>query len=142
MAWYSGITSFASKLFVGDKGIIEQISATADKWHPSKTTVHKMSIEDQQAGDSSQESARNMLVVSHDSWIDIGVDAISRLPRPAFAIWAFGVLVGFWEAPSNLSDIHPLALNIIWTVVTFYFGARVIIKDIPSAIALYKNAKK
>ncbi len=136
------VGSFAGKLFVGDKGIVEQISDVTDKWMPSKTTIHKMSIDDQKAGDESQESARAMVLVSHDSWLDIAVDAISRLPRPAFAIWSFCVLVGWVEAPKHLSDIHPMALNIIWTVVTFYFGARVIIKDIPSAIAMWQNAKK
>ena len=139
---WKAVGSFFGKMFVGDKGIVEQISDTVDKWHPSKVTIHKMSIEDQKAGDDSQDSARKMAFISHDSWLDIVVDAWSRIPRPAFATWAFGLLVGWWDQPAHINQLNPVLLNIIWTVVTFYFGARVIIKDIPAAIVLLKNARR
>lgn len=136
------IGGFFGKLFVGDKGFLEQTSDIVDKWNPSKTTIHKQTIEDLKAGDASQDSARKMVLISHDSWLDIIIDGWSRLPRPAFATWAFGVLVGWWQAPAHLSALHPIALNILWTVVTFYFGARVIVKDIPAAVMLWKNSRK
>jgi len=144
MAWYKAAAGFVSKLFTGEKGIIEQTSDVVDKWMPSKTTIHKMSIEDQQAGDQSQDSARKMQQASHGSWVDIIIDAWSRTPRPAFATWAFGLLVGWWEPPRHLLMAteggsivwNPILGNIIWTIITFYFGARVIFKDIPAAIAI------
>ena len=140
MVWYKAVGSFVGKLFTGEKGFIEQTSDVVDKWHPSKTTIHKMSMEDLKAGDNSQDSARKMVLVTHDSWLDIIIDAWARLPRPAFATWAFGLLVGWWEQPVHINTLNPLLLNIIWTVVTFYFGARVIVKDIPAAVALTMNA--
>ena len=140
---WGGVTTVASKLFVGEKGWIEQVSDTADKWHPSKTTIHRMTLEDQTAGDASQESARGFVQVTHDSWFDILVDAWARLPRPVIATWCIGVLIGWWPPPEYLTTMYatnPIMLNIIWTVITFYFGARVIVKDIPAAVALATNA--
>lgn len=144
MNWLSvagkAVGGFIGKIFVGDKGIVEQISDVTDKWMPSKTTIHRQSIEDLKAGDNSQDSARKMVLIYHDSWLDIAVDAWARLPRPLFATWAFGLLVGWWEQPEHINQLNPVLLNIIWTVVTFYFGARVIVKDIPAAVALTMNA--
>lgn len=142
---WSAVGKFFGKLFVGDKGIIEQTSDVVDKWMPSKTTIHNQSIESLKAGDDSQDSARKMVLVSHDSWLDIGIDAWSRLPRPVIATWVTGVLIGWWEPPAYLNAMYatnPIMMNIIWTVVTFYFGARLIIKDIPAAVALAVNAVK
>ncbi|MCK5132047.1 MAG: hypothetical protein KAR40_07855 [Candidatus Sabulitectum sp.] len=143
MAWYKTVGSFFGKMFVGEKGIVEQISDVTDKWMPSKTTIHKMSIEDQQAGDDSQKSARAMILVSHDSWLDIAVDALNRMVRPAFTVWAFGLLLGWWAPPDHLATMaatNPVVLNILWTIVTFWFGSRMLVKDIPAAVKFAKQA--
>ena len=69
---------------------------------------------------------------SHNTWFDALVDGLNRLVRPAFAFWCFGVLVGFWG--EKIKDISPEAMNLILLVVTFYFGGRAILKDLPSVI--------
>jgi hypothetical protein len=140
MSWSIG--SIFSKMFVGDEGIVEQVSDVADKWMPSTTTRHSMGLEDLKAGDESQDSARNMVLVSHGSWLDIGVDALNRLVRPAFTTWAFGLLIGWWDQPDHLLTMNPIVLNILWTIVTFWFGSRVIIKDIPAAVKWARKAIK
>lgn len=136
MAWWAAVKN---TLFGSDKGLVEQISDVADKWSPSETTKHKMSLEDQTAGDASQESARAMVFTSHNSWFDILVDGLNRLPRPVIAFWAIGVLTGWIDQPTHLAHLDPLVGNIIWTVATFFFGSRVIFKDIP---AMVKSIKK
>lgn len=126
--------TWAKKLFTGNKGIIEEVSDVADKWVPSETTKHKMSIEDLQAGDESQDSARKMELATHNSWFDIAVDGMNRLPRPLITGWVVAMLFGWVDEPAHLQVMSPMTLNIIWTVITFWFGSRVLFKDIPSVI--------
>lgn len=126
--------TWAKKLFTGNKGIIEEVSDVADKWVPSETTKHKMSIEDLQAGDESQDSARKMELATHNSWFDIAVDGMNRLPRPLITGWVVAMLFGWVDEPAHLQGKSPMTLNIIWTVITFWFGSRVLFKDIPSVI--------
>lgn len=142
----AGVSTLFGKDSEG-KGIVEEVSDVVDKWHPSATTKHKMSIEDLQAGDSSQESARRMEQprTDHDNvWISAFnaiIDGINRLPRPGITLWVFGVLVGWWDIPPILlsASVPPMFWNIAWTVITFWFGSRVIFKDIP---AIWKYLKK
>lgn len=107
---------------------------------PSAATKQKNSIEDLKAGDASQASARAMILAHHDSWLDIFVDGCNRSVRPFITYWVMGVLFGWWEAPKT-GDIDPIILNIIWTVITFWFGSRVVFKDVPNAIAAFKAIK-
>lgn len=129
-------------LFGGsDKGIVTEVSDAVDRWVPSAQTKHENSIEDLQAGDASQDSARQMQFPSHDTWFDSLIDGVNRLPRPAITLWAFGVLVGWWDGPKP-EAIDPLTLNIIWTVVTFWFGSRVLFKDVPAMWARIQGMRK
>lgn len=133
----------ASSLFgsgSNGKGLVGSVSDVADKWIPSAETIQKNSIEDLKAGDASQDSARAMQLISHESWFDIFVDALNRMPRPLFTGWAFGILCGWWAAP-DMTKIDPLVLNMIWTILTFWFGSRVVFKDVPNAIAAFKAIK-
>lgn len=128
------IAGFFSKLFVGEKGIVGQVADTVDRFFPSDTTLHKMSLEDQTAGDASQDSARKLTFVSHDSWLDIGVDAFNRMVRPVFTYWGFALLMGWVDPPQHLLTMNPIVLNILWTIITFWFGSRIIVKDIPNVL--------
>lgn len=132
---------WVTKLFGGsDKGIIEQVSDVADKWVPSATTQHKMGIEDLKAGDDSQASARAMELRSHDTWVDVVVDALNRLVRPLMTYWVVLLLWGLIKPP-DLSNIPPMLWNIIWTVITFWFGSRMLFKDIPALVQWLKEKK-
>jgi len=123
------------------KGTIQQVSDVADRWIPSETSKHEMSVEDVKAGDESQAAAQRLIpAASHESWLDILIDAWSRAQRPAYSTWALGLLCGWWEGP-RLESIDPLTLNIIWTIVGFWFGTRLIFKDIPNAIAAFMKRK-
>jgi len=124
-----------------DKGAIEQIGSIADNYLPGEVTKHKMSIEDMQAGDASQESARNMQLPTHDTWFDVAVDGINRLPRPIITFWVISMLFGWVSPPMYFAMYPPLVLNIIWTVIGFWFGSRMIIKDIPAAFKLIKSLR-
>jgi len=139
MNWFTKIIGglFGSN----DKGIVTEVSDTVDKWIPSETSKHNMSIEDQKAGDESQDSARKMELPTHNTWFDSLIDGINRLPRPVMTTWAFGILVGWWPAPV-VGAIDPMTWNIIWTIVTFWFGSRMLFKDIPAAFRLIRGMVK
>lgn len=143
MKFFSVISSLVTSFFGSSsngKGIVGEASDTIDRWIPSAQTQQENSIEDLKVGDKSQESARAMEFISHDSWLDIGVDAANRLPRPLITGWAICVLFG-WISPQHLEGLSPLTINILWTVVTFFFGSRVIFKDIPKAIQSFRDIK-
>lgn len=119
------------------KGIVGNVSDVVDKWKPSATTIHNQSIEDMKAGDESQKSAREMQLPTHDDTFNRIVDGSSRLVRPVITYWIIGALMGLYTIQSPSTD--PMMMNIIWTVITFWFGSRVIFKDIP---AMIKSLKK
>lgn len=131
----------------GDKGVVQEVSDVVDKWKPSKVTRHKMAIENQQAGDASQADARAMPLprTDADNIVITGynalIDGMNRLVRPAFTAWVFGLLVGWWEPPTTWSTWPPMLWNIVWTIVTFWFGSRLLFKDIPAMWKWYKNMK-
>lgn len=118
----------------GNKGVVEQVSDTVEKWNPGPVKKHEMSIEQLQAEDASQASARSMQQATHDDIFNRIIDGISRLPRPIIAFWAIGQLFGILVPPTHLSTLNPIVLNIVWTVVGFYFGIRTISQDIPKLI--------
>ena len=132
-------------LFGGGKGIVEQVSDVTDKWNPSPVTKHSMAVEDskqavaeQTAGDASQNSARSMQLPTHGTWFDSLVDGLNRLVRPVITYWVVGGLVGFWRLPS-LGAVDPIMMNIVWTVVTFWFGSRMLFKDLPAAYVVARK---
>lgn len=128
-----------------DKGIVQEVSDVVDKWHPSEVTRHEMAIENETAGDASQADARAMALPRTDSSISFVsifnafVDGVNRLVRPVFTFWVFGLLTDLVPVPSNWSTWPPMLWNIVWTIVTFWFGSRLLFKDIPSMYKWYKN---
>lgn len=138
MKW---LKSLGSTLFgSSEKGLVTEVSDAVDRWLPSETSKHKMSLDDVKAGDESQDSARKMVLVSHSGLIDQVVDAMNRLVRPVVTFWIVGGLMGFWDLPRT-DYIDPMMMNISWTVITFWFGARMVFKDIPNAWRLAKGFK-
>ena len=139
--------NFFSKLgsiFFGgssDKGIVEQAADTVERFNPGAVKQHEMSIEDQKAGDDSQRNAQQLVLqTGGDNWFDIIVNGLNRLVRPVITYWVVLVLFGLVTVPSDYwGKIPDMMWNIIWTVITFWFGARAVFKDIPSAIRQWRN---
>lgn len=125
----------------GDKGIVEKVSDTAERWAPSEVKKHEMNIDKTKAEDASQASARayepkeatSKGVFILDLFNTI-LDCLNRLPRPILALWATGLLIGIIPEPGHLNYLHPIIFNIVWTVVGFYFGIRTISQDLPQLI--------
>lgn len=125
------------------KSPIETVADIADNYKPGQVTQHNMEVESVKVGDESQKEARTFLPKKEgDSWFDTLVDGVNRLPRPLFAFWAFGELAGLIAPPQHLNTLNPVVLNIIWTVIGFYFGIRTITQDLPKLIESWKSMKE
>lgn len=122
------------------KSVAETVADVADNYKPGEVTKHNMSIEDQKAGDDSQNSARQMVLLSGgDNWFDIAINGLNRMPRPIVTGWVICILFGWVNEPEHLLNLNPITLNIIWTVITFWFGGRLLVKDIPTAIMSWRK---
>lgn len=136
-------TKLGGFLFGGksDKGLVEQAADAVERFKPGATKLHEMSIEDQKAGDESQASARSMvLVTGGTNWFDRIVDGTSRIVRPLVTLWVICVLFGWVEIPlEQWSKIPDMMWNIIWSVITYWFGARMLFKDLPTALVNWRN---
>lgn len=132
MAWWSFLLGGTGK------STVEKLVETATDYMPSKVKQHEMALEDVKAGDDSQRNAQQLQLVSHTTWLDVVIDGANRCIRPLFSIWAFCVLAG-WIKVDHLAVIPPMAWNVIWTIIGFWFGTRMVFKDIPMLIKALKN---
>lgn len=66
------------------------------------------------------------------------VDAANRLIRPGVTLWLVGGFVGWWDLPVP-GSIDPYWQNVFMLVLTFWFGGRAILKDLPQAIKLIRG---
>jgi hypothetical protein len=78
-------------------------------------------------------SARAMTAPSHGTWFDALVDGLSRLVRPGVTLWMIGGFIGWWPLPKT-EAISEYWQNLFMLVITFWFGGRAILKDLPAAI--------
>ena len=70
---------------------------------------------------------------SHGTLFDVLVDGLNRLPRPVVTGYIFGGIAGWWELP-DLSQFSPEWLYAGGTVLGFWFGGRLLSRDLPAAV--------
>ncbi len=81
-----------------------------------------------------RESARQFAAPgTHGTWLDVLVDNANRLPRPVITFYIFGGVVGWWPL-ADLSKVDPLWLQAGGAVLVFWFGGRLLTKDLPAAV--------
>ncbi len=128
--------SFFSKLagwFFGGGKTVEKVVDMADK---AIDTQQERSERDSQ----DLESARAMQMFSHGTLFDVFVDGMSRLVRPGVTLWLVGGFIGWWPLPRT-ETISEYWQNVFLIVLTFWFGGRAILKDLPSAIRSMRGLK-
>jgi len=84
------------------------------------------------------ENARTMPLNTHGTAFDVFVDGMARLVRPGVTLWLVGGFIGWWPLPKT-EEISEYWQNIFLIVLTFYFGGRAVLKDLPSAIKLMRG---
>lgn len=82
---------------------------------------------------TSQEKAVEDTKFTASTLNDTSVDMVNRWIRPVITIWLIGGLSGGWKLPDT-STVDPVWFQIFMIVITFWFGGRVILKDLPSAV--------
>jgi hypothetical protein len=134
-----GILSKVAGFFGG--GVASTAGAVADvveRFAPGETKKHEMGLEDAKVVEASIQGARAMDLKGHATWFDVLVDGLNRMIRPFAFFSIFGAILGWWELPSPDSIDHRYWV-IGMTMITFYFGQRAVMKDLPSAL---KNIRK
>lgn len=126
----SFLTKVTGWLFGG--GGADKVADVADKaFH----TEQERSQED--AADLA--SARQFAGVSNQpGLINQLVDAANRLIRPGVTLWLIGGFIGWWNLPKS-EAISEYWQNIFLIVLTFWFGGRAILKDLPTAIKMMRG---
>lgn len=123
--------SFFSWLFGG--GGAEKALDVADK------AFH---TEQERAGEDAADlvSARAMQSAPTTGVFDSLIDGLSRLVRPGVTLWLVGGFIGWWPLP-KVEDVSVYWQNVFMIVLTFWFGGRAILKDIPQAVRLMRGLK-
>lgn len=121
--------SFLSKLagwFLGGGKTVEKVTEIADEAIDTGQERGERDAKD-------LESARAMRLHTHGTFFDVLVDGLSRLVRPGVTLWLVGGFIGWWPLPRT-EAISEYWQNVFMLVLTFWFGGRAILKDLPSAI--------
>lgn len=77
-------------------------------------------------------------ISSHNGIFNDLVDAYNRLIRPGVITWLVGGFSGWWKLPDP-GTIDPFWQNAFWLVITFLFGGRALLKDIPGMINAFRR---
>ena len=129
MSVWTSIADGVMKFFGGSKGV----ELVDEAFHTSQERT--------ETDQKDLASARLMQAPSHDSPFDILVDAFARAIRPGVTVWLLGGMSGWWSLPKPHA-VDPFWQNIFILVITFWFGGRAIMKDIPKMLAALKALRK
>lgn len=96
-------------------------------------TVEKITDMADDAVFTSQEKAESDNKFLSETTANTSIDIFNRLIRPFVTVWLIGGFSGWWQLPDTKS-IDPVWFQIFMIVITFWFGGRVLLKDLPAAV--------
>lgn len=115
------------------------IADIVERWRPGDAKNVEMTEQLTNLVNTSYDSARR-----HDSPMNSGipivdalVNGVNRLIRPWVTITIIGSLFGYWDLPPPQS-IEPEYWVMVQVVLGFWFGGRLVTKDLPIAIGLMR----
>ena len=88
-----------------------------------------------------QQGIVNMIVGNIIRLMNAAVDALNHSIRPGVLVWFIGGFSGAWKMP-DANAIDPWWKSMFYLVMTFWFGGRMVIKDLPMALAAFSAAVK
>lgn len=121
MKWLTAILSF----FTGNGGA--KVADVADK---------AFYTQQEKAADTIEEEKISAAMVANTS-----IDFINRSIRPVVTYYYLGGFVGLWPLPKP-EQIDPVNFQIFMIIITFWFGGRIILKDLPVLIAAILKMKR
>ncbi len=136
MSIFSGIAKFFGG---GTANIATEVAGgiadIVERWKPGEGKKQEMQMEVANFLEKSIADARknDQPMNSGLPLLDGTVNGINRLIRPWVTITVIGSLFGYWELPPPES-IDQQYWTIAQILLSFWFGGRFLIKDIPQAI--------
>jgi hypothetical protein len=126
-------------------GTAERVADIVERWKPSDEKRHQMYMEVNRLVQEAQKEARGYDPRSTGGGMfgeitNILVDSVSRLIRPGVTILLVGGVFGWWGI--HTSTLDPIVLGWGEAVIGFWFGARVLFKDIPQLILAVKASRQ
>lgn len=116
-------------------GVANGIADIVERWNPGDAKNVEFVKELTTLVNDSYDSARK-----HDTpmqsgvrWVDATVNGVNRLIRPWVTITVIGSLFGYWNLPPPQS-VEPEYWIMIQVILGFWFGGRLVTKDIPAAL--------
>lgn len=142
-----------SKLFGrGAKAAADAVVDTAngvadivERWAPSDKAKHEMTQQVNELLAKSTAAARSYDPRTHSTraigeFVNVMVDAVSRLIRPGMTILIVGAVFGWWHIETQTLD--PVILGWAEAIGAFWFGMRSITRDIPQLIKMLVELKR
>ena len=116
------------------------IADIVERWNPSDSKNVQFTKELTALVNSSYDSARK-----HDTpmqsgirWVDALVNGVNRMIRPWVTITVIGALFGYWDLPPP-QNVAPEYWVMIQVILGFWFGGRLVTKDIPAALGYLRK---
>lgn len=129
------LTTVGSFLFGGKSADAGQVIEKLDEAVLSKQERFEMDAKD-------MESVRAYLnTPAGPGLISQIIDSVNRSVRPVMTYWAMGCLIGWWSSPA-LESVSPFMQSLIYLIVTFWFGGRVVMQDVPKMLGALSDLKK
>jgi len=136
-----GFLSSILPLFFGSSKNGRSVVDVVERFIPSAASIEEDEQKDKAANAESQADARKMQFKTHESWLDIIIDAWNRAIRPMITTGLIGIWFGWWQAP-DLTGLNPFYIQMTMIVFTFWFGGRFVTKDIMPAVQKWQERKK
>lgn len=115
-------------------GALKQGADIVEKWIPGAEKKHEMAVEIDKTVADSVAQARQFAPVNTDAGLMGRIaDGLSRLVRPVVTLYLLAVVFGLAHNAVP-ADLDPWYLAQAEKVLVFWFGGRLLIKDIPAAI--------
>lgn len=88
-----------------------------------------------------QEKAETDTKFTADIVANTSIDIFNRMIRPFVTVWLIGGLSGCWQLPDTKS-VDAVWFQMFLIVLTFWFGGRVLLKDLPAAVGAILKMRK
>jgi hypothetical protein len=131
-----GILKAIGKFFAG--GATEAAGDVADiveRWKPGVTTKHQMEMD---VASLVEQARQHDTPVANGGLLGNIADGLNRLIRPVVTIYILGGLFGMFNPEFN-QNIDPWFLAQGEKIIIFWFGGKVLLKDLPAAITYLRR---
>lgn len=147
MSWFSKIFGTGAKEAAGAvTDVVKGVSDVVERWAPSEAKKYEMAQDIQKLANEAIASARlydprSTATGKAAELINVLVDAVNRSVRPGFTVMLAGGVFGWWALPAP-GAVDPIYLGWFENIILFWFGGRMLFKDLPAVINYMATLRK